>query len=195
MDALIGTQTPDRRLTDPATAVAALERVVPELGRLRRTASSGIDWAQVERYLGVGLPSDYKLLAGTYPSLVFGDFLHVGFPPHGREKAWAEDTSDLEILAEWCQDAETTVPLRPFPAPGGLLPWATSYQGDYFLWHTREADPDEWTITVASRNGGWWHYAGGAVQFLADLVGGSVALWELPPVWPSVRAPARSRAE
>ncbi|MER7340870.1 SMI1/KNR4 family protein [Streptomyces sp. NPDC000075] len=186
MDALLGTQVPHQRLTDPASAVAALERAAPELVRFRRTAPAGIRWAQVEEHLGVGLPSDYKLLAETYPSLVFGDFLCVGFPPPGREKAWAEDPEDLEILAEWCEDAETAVPLHPFPAPGGLLPWATSNQGDYFLWSTGAAGPDAWTVTVASRNGGWWHYTGGAVQFLADLVGGNLEPWELPSVRPSV---------
>ncbi|MER5777036.1 hypothetical protein ABT144_22610 [Streptomyces sp. NPDC002039] len=59
MDALINTRVPHRRLTDPASAVAALERVAPELARFRRTDPSGVDWAEVEECLGVGLPSDY----------------------------------------------------------------------------------------------------------------------------------------
>ncbi|MFG3156997.1 SMI1/KNR4 family protein [Streptomyces sp. NPDC048219] len=155
---------------------------------MRRTAPAGIDWAQAEAGLGTGLPSDYKLLAETYPPLVFADFLAVGFPPAGREKAWAEDPDDLEIIAEWCEDAETATPLYPFPAPGGLLPWATSFQGDYFLWTTNETGPDTWTVTVASRNGVWWHYTAGAVQFMADLVSGSLQPWALPPVRPTVRA-------
>ncbi|KES06642.1 hypothetical protein BU52_12715 [Streptomyces toyocaensis] len=193
MDALIGTQVPHRRLTDPASALAALERAAPELARCRRTAPAGIDWTQVEECLGVALPSDYRLLAESYPSMVvFGDFLCVGFPPPGREKTWAEGPEDLEILAEWCEDAEAAVPLAPFPAPGGLLPWATSNQGDYFLWTTSEAGPDAWTVTVASSNGGWWHYTGGAVQFLADLIGGSLDLWQLPSVLPSVEAFGRN---
>ncbi|MFF8916756.1 SMI1/KNR4 family protein [Streptomyces sp. NPDC015032] len=185
-DALIGTQVPHRRLTDPASAIQALEQAVPGLGALRRTAPAGIDWESAETGLGVRLPSDYKLLGDTYPSLVFGDFLFVGFPPPGQEQAWAEDPDDLEILAEWCEDAEMPVPLRPFPAPGGLLPWATSYSGDYFLWTTGGAGPDEWTVTVASRNGDWWHYEAGAVQFLADLISGSPEPWALPTVRPSV---------
>jgi hypothetical protein len=183
VDDLIGTQNPQRRLTDPASALAALEQAVPGLPQLRRTAPAGIDWAQAEESLGTALPSDYKLLAETYPSLLFDDFLGVGFPPPGREKAWAEDPDDLEVLAEWCED-----PLYPFPAPGGLLPWATSYQGDYFLWTTHGTGPDEWTVTVASRNGGWWHYTGGAVQFVADLISGTLKPWGLPPVGPTVQA-------
>ncbi|MER7719303.1 hypothetical protein ABTX99_20540 [Streptomyces flaveolus] len=86
------------------------------------------------------------MLAETFPSLVFDDLLCVGFPSPGRERAWAEEPDDLEVLAEWCEDAETVAPLYPFPAPGGLLPWATSYQGDYFLWTTHGRGPEEWTV-------------------------------------------------
>ncbi|MFF4426429.1 hypothetical protein ACFY04_37725 [Streptomyces sp. NPDC001549] len=79
-------------------------------------------------------------------------------------------------------------PFWTAPASGGLLPWATSNQGDYFLWNNAGSGPDEWTVTVASRNGGWWHYAGGAVQFLADLISGALELWGLPSVRPHVEA-------
>ncbi|MFD7258847.1 hypothetical protein [Streptomyces sp. NPDC059874] len=67
MDDLIGTQVPRQRLTDPASAVAALEQAVPGLALLRRTAPAGIDWALVEECLNTKLPSDYKLLANSYP--------------------------------------------------------------------------------------------------------------------------------
>ncbi|MEU9086188.1 hypothetical protein [Streptomyces sp. NPDC048357] len=117
MDALIGTQVPRQRLTDPASAVAALEQAVPGLALLRRTAPAGIDWARVEECLTTKLPADYKLLANSYPSLAFGDFLCVGFPNPGQEQAWSEDPEDLEILAEWCADAELT-------AAGGTTPEA-----------------------------------------------------------------------
>ncbi|MGW7348883.1 SMI1/KNR4 family protein [Streptomyces sp. NPDC054854] len=188
MDALIGTQVPRHRLTDPASAVGALEQAVPGLALLRRTAPAGIEWAAVEECLPTELPSDFKLLADSYPSLVFGDFLCVGFPNPGQETAWSEDSEDLEILAEWCADAEMFIPLHPFPALGGLLPWATSTQGDYFCWNTTGPGPDGWTVTVASRNGGWWHYTAGAVQFIADLISGALELWGLPSVRPRVEA-------
>ncbi|MFF9453233.1 hypothetical protein [Streptomyces flaveolus] len=43
---------------------------------------------------------------------------------------------------------------------------------------------------VASRNGGWWHYAAGAVQFVADLISGLLKPWGLPPAEPTVQAVA-----
>jgi hypothetical protein len=101
------------------------------------------------------------------------------------EDRWPDEDL-LATLAEWCEDADLAVPLYPFPAPGGLLPWATSNQGDFFLWSTHGQTPEDWSVTVASRSGGWWHYTGGAVQFLAKLVGGAVDAWGLPPVRPTL---------
>ncbi|WP_371103296.1 hypothetical protein [Streptomyces sp. PU_AKi4] len=54
------------------------------------------------------------------------------------------------------------------------MPWAESDGGDKFLWTTNGTDPRQWPVTVASRNGGRWHYEGGAVQFLAGYCGGGL---------------------
>ncbi|MEU2249339.1 SMI1/KNR4 family protein [Streptomyces sp. NPDC019224] len=186
MDDLVGTQTPARRLTDPAEAVAELERVLPGLAAHRLPTPPGVDWPRLEAALGTALPADYKLLCDRYPAFELSDFLSVGRPTPGNEVAWAEDTDDLEILAEWCEDADLTLPLRPYPAPAGLLPWASSNQGDLFLWTTGPGGPGDWTVTVASRNGAWWHYTGGAVQFLADLAGGVLEPWALPRIRPEI---------
>lgn len=182
----MGTQAPGRRLTDPAESVAELEGKLPGLAAHRLPTPVVVDWPRLESVLGTALPADYKLLCELYPAFELSDFLRVGGPTPGAEVAWAEDTEDLEIVAEWCEDADLAVPMHPYPAPGGLLPWAVSNQGDYFLWTTRPAGPQEWTVTVASRNGAWWHYTGGAVQFLADLVSGVLDPWALPPVRPEI---------
>lgn len=55
MDDLIGTQTPRRRLTDPAEAIRALERAVPGLAGLRRPVPASVDWATLEDGLGTVL--------------------------------------------------------------------------------------------------------------------------------------------
>ncbi|MER7738335.1 SMI1/KNR4 family protein [Streptomyces sp. NPDC096538] len=184
MDDLIGTQAPGCRMTDPAESVAELERLLPGLVAHRPPTPMAIDWPRLESVLGTALPADYKLLCGLYPMFELSDFLRVGGPAPGAEVAWA--TEDLEIVAEWCEDADLAVPLHPYPAPGGLLPWASSNQGDFFLWTTSPAGPQEWTVTVASRNGAWWHYTGGAVQFLAELVSGGLEPWALPTVRPEI---------
>ncbi|MFJ9690812.1 SMI1/KNR4 family protein [Kitasatospora sp. NPDC101183] len=189
MDELIGTQRPHRRLTDADEAIAELERAVPGFRSLRRAAPQAFDWPALEAALGAPLPADYKRLCELYPVFVLGDFLSVHRPVPGRERDWPQgQQEDLETVMEWCEDSDPVVPLHPYPAPGGLLPWGGSNQGDFFLWTTSPAGPQEWTVTVASRNGAWWHYAGGLVQFLADLVGGAPEPWGLPVVRPGCRA-------
>ncbi|MGY0058859.1 SMI1/KNR4 family protein [Streptomyces sp. LZ34] len=182
-DDLIGTQTPARRLTDPDEAIAALERAVPGLAAHRRPEPVVPDWAVLEDGLGTALPADYKRLAEWYPTLLLGDFLLVPSPEQGREQyllAGIRETLTEDLVDWWEHDM--TAGLRPYPVPGGLLPWAESNQGDMFLWTTTGDDPREWLVTVASHNGGWWHYAGGAVQFLAELCDGTLEPWELPSV-------------
>jgi hypothetical protein len=182
-DDLIGTQTPARRLTEPDEAIAALERAVPGLTAHRRPEPAALDWAVLEEGLGTALPADYKRLAEWYPTFLIGDFLLVAFPEPGQERyrlAGIRGTAS-EILQDWWEDG-MSIGLPPHPAPGGLLPWAESNQGDMFLWTTTGEGPGEWLVTVASRNGEWWHYAGGAVQFLAELCDGTLEPWGLPPI-------------
>ncbi|MFG2919277.1 SMI1/KNR4 family protein [Kitasatospora sp. NPDC048298] len=189
MDDLVGTQAPARRLTDLHEALAALEAVVPGLSELRLPAPESIDWQLVEAGLGTALPADYKLLCERYRPFVLGDFLGIGGPTPGHEDRWLRGMrEELETVGEWCEETDLTDPLHPYPTPGGLLPWAGSNQGDFFLWTTGPAGPQEWTVTVASRSSAWWHYTGGAVQFLADLVGGVLEPWALPRVRADVTA-------
>jgi hypothetical protein len=75
MDDFAGTQTPMRRLTEPAEAVAELERAVPGPAALRLAVPADIDWQAAESELGVVLPADFKLLRELYPGFVLGDFL------------------------------------------------------------------------------------------------------------------------
>ena len=184
---LIGTQAPRRRITDPGEAIAALERAVPGLVENRRSVPAAIDWALLEDGLGTVLPADYKRLAEWYSTFALGDFLLVGLPEPGEEHHHLRAIrDDLEgVLHAWAE-ADMSIGLRPHPAPGGLLPWAESNEGDKFLWSTPGDDPQQRLVTIASRNGGWWHYEGGAVQFLAELCDGTLEPWALPPVAPEV---------
>ncbi|MDX3532212.1 SMI1/KNR4 family protein [Streptomyces sp. ID05-39B] len=187
MDDLIGTQHPRHRLVNPIEAVAALEAAVPGLVPHRRRAPATPGWSVIEARLGTSLPADFRLLSEVYPTFSLGDFLHVSLPRSGKEDAWLGGTaSELEIVQDWWE-ADMSIGLRPHPAPSGLLPWASSLSGDVILWTTTGAGPDDWPVTVASRNGGWWHYTGGAVQFIGDWVSGRLELWELPLLGSEVR--------
>ena len=89
-DDLIGTQTPARRVTEPAEAVGALERAVPGLAGHRRPAPALLDWTLLEDGLGTALPADYRQLAEWYPTFALDDFLLVGLPEPGEEHHWLQ---------------------------------------------------------------------------------------------------------
>ncbi|MFF5977129.1 SMI1/KNR4 family protein [Streptomyces sp. NPDC012769] len=180
-DELISTQTPQRRITDPEEALALLERAVPGLTDLRRPAPAVIDWAQFEENLGTRLPSDFKHLAEWYPTFDIGGFLLVQLPEPGEEgQALQSIRHTLEVLAAaWLEPAPG---LLAHPAPGGLLPWGESCDSDKFMWSTTGPTPQDWVVTVASRGGAWWHYGGGAVQFLAEYCTGILEPWGLPTI-------------
>ncbi|MFD8020780.1 SMI1/KNR4 family protein [Streptomyces lavendulae] len=183
-DDLIGTQTPARRIDDPDEAIAALETAVPGLRAHRRPEAAVLDWDMIENGLGTALPADFKHLAEWYPRFTLDGFLVVGLPAPGEEMPRLRAMRDDR---EWWESDDATDLRLPYPAPSGLLPWAESYEGDRFLWSSIEGGPRQWRVTIASRNGGWWHYEGGAVQFLAELCDGTLEPWALPLVRPDVQ--------
>ncbi|MFD0380262.1 SMI1/KNR4 family protein [Streptomyces sp. NPDC059525] len=175
---LIETQRPKCRITDPAEALAALERAIPGLVDYRRSVPAVLDWTLVEESLGTALPSDYKYLAEWYPTFAIGDYILVSLPEPGEEHLVHRGfQSTLDVLVDaWL---EPDLGLHAYPAPGGLLPWSESDESDKFMWSTAGETPQEWFVTVAGRGGAWWHYEGGAVQFLAELCDSTLEPWGL----------------
>ncbi|MFW6692460.1 hypothetical protein [Streptomyces sp. MAR4 CNX-425] len=181
MEELMGTQKPVRRILAPEEAIAALERVVPGLAELRRQDKGVFDWRTAEEKLGTGLPSDFKALAEWYPAFELDDFLGVFTPWPGEEGEWAEARD------EEARDSSYDADLRPPElVTTHLISWGESKEGDRFFWSVLGDDPEDWRVTVCSRNGPWWHYAGGVVQFLTELCDGVLEPWALPPVRPEV---------
>ncbi|WP_406083604.1 hypothetical protein [Streptomyces virginiae] len=181
MEELIGTQKPVRRILGPDEAIAVLERVVPGLVELRRQEPAVFDWQAVEEGLGTALRSDFKALAEWYPAFELDDFLGVFTPWPGEEGGWGNATE-----REGC-DSEYPVDLRPAElASTSLESWGESKEGDRFFWSVLGDDPEHWPVTICSRNGPWWHYEGGMVQFLAELCDGTLDPWALPQVRPEV---------
>ncbi|MEU6243375.1 hypothetical protein [Streptomyces sp. NPDC047024] len=179
MEELIGTQKPTHRILDPAQAIATLEGVVPGLVALRREEPAVFGWEAVEVAIGTRLPSDFKALAEWYPAFELDDFLGVFVPRPGEEGAWAG--ADEGPYSDYPAD------LRPPELVStDLMSWGSSTEGDHFFWSVLGDDPDHWPVTICSRNGPWWHYEGGTVQFLAELVNGTLDPWALPPVDPEV---------
>ncbi|MEV3887937.1 hypothetical protein G3I30_19635 [Actinospica acidiphila] len=67
-----------------------------------------------------------------------------------------------------------------------LSAWVRALTAEFFMWSTAGDNPQEWVVTVAGRGGAWWHYEGGAVQFLAELCDNSLESWGLRIFEPEV---------
>ncbi|MFF3333071.1 SMI1/KNR4 family protein [Streptomyces sp. NPDC002888] len=143
-----------------------------------------MDWAALEAALGRALPSDFRSLAEAYPVLVIDDFLMVSVPTPGAETLWASGCREDEILQDLYEMGDTE-DYVPYPQPGGLISWASSYSGDSFYWKTSPADPDAWPVVVRGDNGDWMEFQAGAVEFLAGVYGRTIHVGGMPRDFPS----------
>ncbi|MFI8324627.1 SMI1/KNR4 family protein [Streptomyces sp. NPDC085529] len=111
------------------------------------------DWTWVHERLGTRLPAEYVRLTETYGGGVWCDWLRVKLPLGTGEY-------DLVAWAHWCTDNYRGLranfpdrhPLAAWPEPGGLLPFASSIDGDQLCWLTEGDDPDAWPLIVFPRH-------------------------------------------
>jgi hypothetical protein len=138
----------------------------PDLSAIARLApppadpvGEPVDWATVESELGTALPSDFTTLADAYGRGQFQDFLSLLVPTgHHPGPADVLDTErdnrmvvgDAEAawIARHGGHARVGDAWPPFyPSVGGLLPWATTDNGDRICWQVA-GEPDTWTCAV-----------------------------------------------
>lgn len=167
----------DDGTTRPVVLVA--ERRLPALDNLPADASwvdklvavtgwdphhrSKIDWAAAEARLGTALPSDYKELTERFGCGGFDDYLSVQMP------------DGIIEIAELLSEREGThgngrwEPHRPFPAPGGLLWWASTEHEQDFCWVADHPDPDCWSV-VHRNDHPWERYDGTTSEFVFRML-------------------------
>jgi len=153
-----------------------------------------VDWDEIEAFMGIALPSDYRTFIDTYGAGTFGEITITvpGGPPG----------FDLYQLLRRAIDAvrtgEATVPMPVCPQPGGIVAWGQTADGWTFSWVPQFPDPDRWSVVAYSRSFALplWDtsfsqflrkYAEGS-QDIADLLGRNPAR-----VAPLQFAPARPR--
>ncbi|NLU70987.1 SMI1/KNR4 family protein [Streptomyces sp. HNM0574] len=132
-----------------------------EVNHERPPAPVGVDWAEVEEWLGLPLPGDYKQLADTYGPLDFGEYLWIHVPCaqgerfdygtwlHGvRRRVRAEDNEAQDHAGQDGHEPEHPHPAL-HPAPGGLLAFGESRGSDLLFWDTSASEnPDAWPVVV-----------------------------------------------
>ena len=111
----------------------------------------GRTWLEVERELGVALPSDFKDFVDKYGTgLIAGagsdlGFLHVW---NFRDPDRPSIVDAVSGVIKGYEDAKKKGYASPYPfypAAGGLLPFASTPDGDYFNWRT-VGSPPKWDV-------------------------------------------------
>lgn len=113
-------------------------------------AGMRIDWAAVETWLGLRLPSDYKELAAAYGPLDIGEFIWLHVPCVQEDRFdygdWLKDTH--RNCRSWSRTAPPSTPPAFHPEHGGLLAWGSTRRSTYLFWDTSAADPDQWPVVA-----------------------------------------------
>tara|TARA_R110002167_G_scaffold342940_1_gene551806 strand:- start:2041 stop:2580 length:540 start_codon:yes stop_codon:yes gene_type:complete len=104
------------------------------------------DWQEVEKNLGVELPGDYKDFVSIYGSGSLQSFIHIVNYSDSRLSS-AELISVIFSQLESYQEAGKCEEFKAFPAEGGLLPFASTDDGNYLFWKT-EGKPPQWAVAA-----------------------------------------------
>jgi hypothetical protein len=128
--------------------VAALDDVVTLLPPPVRPFGAPFDWVDIELRLGTALPGDYKAYCDRYGhgGIATGWWLNPLTPDCPEPFFDLFDTTLRDYLA----DGDGT----PFPAPGGLLAFASSELKSTFWWRTG-GPSDTWPIVLEDDAGGF----------------------------------------
>ncbi|MYS75449.1 hypothetical protein GTY88_34290 [Streptomyces sp. SID5926] len=131
-----------------------------------------VDWPAVEARLGTPLPGDYKRLVEIFGGAgAFDGYLQLQVPDaHDRS---ADIVRHTEWLGEWARTHGSRLwePYPVYPAPGGLLQWASTEQADGFYWLTGDPDPDRWPVLAKEDvPDSWQRFDGPAGEFVHRML-------------------------
>ncbi|MEV7520171.1 SMI1/KNR4 family protein [Streptomyces sp. NPDC091371] len=155
-------EDPAAELPEGTSWVDAVVAVTGWDARRRRT----FDWADVEARLGTALPGDYKQLVELFGVGAFDGFLTL-YLPDARFPG-----EDIVRAAERGRAyGELWEPYEAYPAPGGLLEWASSEQADQCFWLTEGPDPDRWPVMVTEDvPDSWQRFDGTTAEFVYRML-------------------------
>ena len=144
------------------------------------------DWEAIEKQLSTPLPKDYKAFVRAYGTGTINHFIVV-YNPFSRNKfvrLVERGQRLLQSLATLISDFPEYYPHVVYPAPGGLLPFAGTDNGDVFYWQTI-GTPEKWTVRVLeSRGPDYYDFAGQMTDFLESLLTKSIQCDVLPQSFP-----------
>lgn len=131
--------------------------------------------------LGGPLPTDYMQFVDSYGSGTIYGFLTVLNPFSANPNVNLLDQIfvQLSALRELRASYPDDFPHPLFFEPGGLLPWATSADGDLFCWSTQGVS-GLWNVVTGPRNGSQENFEASTAQFFARGIAGQIQSVVLP---------------
>ncbi|MGW5114063.1 SMI1/KNR4 family protein [Streptomyces noursei] len=150
--------------------LAALLRIMPPESGF----GEDINWADLQRAWGTGLPSDYMAFMADYGAGEISDAFSIVRP----QKLGAA-SSDMSGMAYETANARGL--WQPAPAPSGegagkapVIAWGVSAGADILCWLTGNRDPNQWPVAVLGRHTEalWKSYDCGMTEFLRRLFHG-----------------------
>lgn len=133
-------------------------------------------WEPVEDALGVTLPPDYKDFVRLYGNGRFMAFLNISVPRSRKTHSRLVDQ-----VRTFCGAVErNNAPYAFWPAPGGLIPFGATDDGDDLFWLPRGPSAD-WPVVVWPRGLDEFEvFECDLTDFLAGLALGEVLPKEFP---------------
>ncbi|WP_437107722.1 hypothetical protein [Streptomyces sp. enrichment culture] len=161
-------EDPAAGLGEPASWVDGIVAVTGWETAQART----VDWAAVEARLGTPLPGDYKRLVEVFGGGgAFDGYLQLHVPD-AYDKS-TDVVRHTEWLGEWTRTHGSRLwhPYPVYPAPGGVLQWASTEQADGFYWLTGDPDPDRWPVLAREDvPDSWERFDGTAAEFVHRML-------------------------
>ncbi|WP_020475356.1 SMI1/KNR4 family protein [Zavarzinella formosa] len=108
-------------------------------------------WSSIEAELGSPLPSDYRDFVSTYGTGLLANLINVFNPfSRGEYRNLLQSTKRILDIARTLKIImPERMPYAIFPEIGGMLPWATDENGNWYFWLT-EGSPDEWPVIAGN---------------------------------------------
>ncbi|MEO3945334.1 SMI1/KNR4 family protein [Gorillibacterium sp. CAU 1737] len=144
------------------------------------------EWREAAEQLGTDLPADYKEFLRIYGTGGVGDFLWIltPFDPDVNINLSIRQRELCEAYLVSKTNFPEYYPYEAYPAPGGLLPWAYTDNGDELYWLT-EGPPDQWTVVVyESRSPDCHVYPVRMTDFLYGFLSGETPCEAFPDDFP-----------
>jgi hypothetical protein len=150
-------------------------------------AAPELTWKQVEESLGLKFPSVYREFLKVFPSGEIADGIRVISPIQDVEMLELF-RARIEISYEYFTSvrdmAPADFPHKFHPELDGLVVWAIDDDHTYFWDPSRGSDPDDWPVIFVDNTGpGWGEYDGTVVDFLYDVVSGTLVHEALYSDW------------